>query len=504
MNRLKTWLRNWLFGTEPVVAASQTRDPLKIRNSVVEEEYRHVRPTRSADAWLKVAAPLPNVVPDDAPKLALDSISPIVNMPTDYNPMVWFGDGDDDLLWLGYPYLSMLAQRSEYRMIVDTYAREMTREWIELTTTGDDDKSERLADLADKFDRVYGARDLARQLIRTDGFFGRAHLNVRTKGDNDRERKTPLRRDSNKVGKGSLLGFTVIEPLWTYPATYNASEPLEFDFYRPQSWYVLGKEVHGSRLLTVVSRPVPDLLKPAYSFGGMSMTQLARPYVDNWLRSRQSGSDLLHSFSTLVLKTNMSDVLQGGASDMLSKRAQLFNTMRDNRNLLVLDKTEEEFDSVNTPINGVDKMVAQAQEQMASPAGMPLIVLFGMAPSGLNATADGELEVWAQRIAAEQEAVLRPTLQTMLELVQLSEYGEIDETISFRFNPLRELSALDESTIRKNDSDAAAALVMAGIIAPEDERTRLARSKNSIYNGIDLSTPVLPEMDDAGIEDDTD
>ncbi|MGF6605041.1 hypothetical protein P3T23_009802, partial [Paraburkholderia sp. GAS448] len=47
------------------------------------------------------------------------------------------------------------------------------------------------------------------------------------------------------------------------------------------------------------------MLKPAYAFGCLSLSQIAKPYVDNWLRTRQSVSDLLHSFSTMVLKTNL-------------------------------------------------------------------------------------------------------------------------------------------------------------------------------------------------------
>ena len=40
----------------------------------------------------------------------------------------------------------------------------------------------------------------------------------------------------------------------------------------------MGRQVHTSRILTFIGRPVPDLLKPAYSFGGLSLVQLG--YVD--------------------------------------------------------------------------------------------------------------------------------------------------------------------------------------------------------------------------------
>ena len=64
------------------------------------------------------------------------------------------------------------------------------------------------------------------------------------------------------------------------------------------TWYVIaGKELHVSRFLTFVGREVPDMLKPAYSFGGLSIYQMLKPYVDNWLRTRQSVSDLVQKYS---------------------------------------------------------------------------------------------------------------------------------------------------------------------------------------------------------------
>ena len=43
----------------------------------------------------------------------------------------------------------------------------------------------------------------------------------------------------------------------------------------------MANEVHASRLMTTIPFPVSDLLKPAYSFGGLSLIQMGKPYVDN-------------------------------------------------------------------------------------------------------------------------------------------------------------------------------------------------------------------------------
>jgi uncharacterized protein len=70
----------------------------------------------------------------------------------------------------------------------------------------------------------------------------------------------------------------------------------------------MSKQIHASRLLKIIPHPVSDLLKPAYSFGGVPLIQMAKPYVENWLRTRQSVSDLIQSFTQWVLATNLRGV----------------------------------------------------------------------------------------------------------------------------------------------------------------------------------------------------
>jgi hypothetical protein len=151
---------------------------------------------------------------------------------------------------------------------------------------------------------------------------GRHQLFVDT-GDNQEptELARPLIVDPRKYGQGFLKGFRSVEPIWSYPSRVQRHHPLEADFYTPPHWFVQAKTVHRSRMLTFVSRPMPDILKPAYAFGGLALTQIMKPYVDNWLETRQGVNDLIQAFSTWVLKTDMAQVLQGGATGTTSSPA---------------------------------------------------------------------------------------------------------------------------------------------------------------------------------------
>lgn len=421
--------------------------------------------------------------------IAMDG-SPLGNFGAD----CFFGTG-----FIGYPRLAELAQISEYRSVSETTANEMTRQWIEIKSAGEEDNSEAIKQIEECCERL-NVRDVFRKAVETDGLFGRGQILVQIKG-HDGKLANPLLLTEKTIAKGSLKALVNIEPMWTTPAPYNAVDPTLPDFYKPKAWYVMAQEIHASRLFTLISRPVPDMLKPAYNFGGVSMTQLMMPYVERWLRTVDSVSDLLHSFSLSGIKTDMSAIL-GGSDDgdtNIMLRAELYNRLRDNRGLMLLSKDEEEFFQFNTPLSGLDALLAQSQEQMAAPSHTPLVKLLGITPSGLNASTEGEIAVYYDHIRAMQENLLRDPLDKLLKLVQLHLFGKVNDNITFDFVPLRQMSETELSTIRKSDTDRDVAYIQAGVVSAEEVRGRLAGEPGSGYNGIDVED--VPEMPDDGFSD---
>ena len=430
----------------------------------------------------------PELPPGVRPKnsIAMDH-SPLGNFGAD----CFFGTG-----FAGYPRLAELAQIAEYRSVTETTANEMTRQWIEIKSVGEEDNSETIKAVEECYERL-NVRDIFRKAIETDGFFGRGQIIVHIKGHDGHKLANPLLLTEKTIAKGCLKGLTSIEPMWSTPAVYNATDPTASDFYKPKSWYVMGQEIHASRLFTLIARPVPDMLKAAYNFGGVSMSQLMMPYVERWLRTVDSVSDLLHSFSLSGIKTDMSAVLAGGCDDMsVQLRAEMYNRLRDNRGLMLLDKDMEEFFQFNTPLSGLDTLLAQAQEQMAAPSHTPLVKLLGITPSGLNASSEGEIAVYYDYIRAMQENILRDPLDKLLKLVQLHLFGKVNDAITFDFRPLAQMDENDLAAIRKSDSDRDVAYIQAGVVSAEEVRNRLASEPDSGYSGIDVED--VPEMPDDG------
>ena len=431
------------------------------------------------------------VVPKDitAPVMAMDATSF-----TQYTGMssMSFGGG-----FPGYQYLAMLTTRSEFRAMASSIANEITRKWIKFHSQQNDDvdNAEKIKQIEAEFDRL-NVQSMIQRAAEDDCYFGRAQIFLNIRGA---ERESPLILSPKTIEKGSFLSAVNIEAIWTTPSEYNTSDPAAADFYKPSSWFMLGQQVHSSRLLTVVTRELPDMLKPAFNFSGMSLSQLAEPYVDNWLRTRQSVSDLINNFSITALATSMDQVLQGEDDGTgLFARADLFTATRSNKGLMLLDKEREELLQINTPLSGLHELQAQSQEHMASTARIPSVILTGISPSGLNASSEGEIRIFYDWIASQQEAFWREPITLILRCVQLSLFGEIDDDIGFDFVPLYQMTDKEQAEIREINSRVDVAYSTNGVIDPSEIRQRLANDDSSGYNGIDVDAEIgepMPDMD---------
>lgn len=478
--------------------------PLPTVNSdAVKRTNRRIAVSKAAQSQKPVAPRFAIKPPDLLPGVVPAGKTAAIAM--DYAPGVYdfaaqcFGNDPDFNGFPGYPYLANLATRAEYRAFASTMASELFREGIKLSSKTDADKKQdnpRIAEL-EKAIQEFNLMAVFQTVAAHDCFFGRGQISVNIRGADD---SLPLILAPQTVKVGSLLSFTPVEAMWTSPSAYNAIDPTAPDFYKPRQWFMLGKEVHASRLLTIITRPVPDMLKPAFNFSGISLSQLAEPYVNNWLRTRQSVADLINNFSITILKTNMGQVLQGDCdgTDVFA-RADMFTLTRSNRGLMMVDMKEEELDQINTPLSGLHELQAQSQEHMCSVSRIPAMILTGISPSGLNASSEGEIRAFYDWVSSQQESFYKPPLWICIQLIMLHLWGEIDNTITFEFCPLWQVSAMDAATIRLNNANADAVYLDRSVVAPLETRERLAKDPDSGYSGIDVDdVPEVQEPEDFG------
>ena len=321
--------------------ATPTRKPLRISNTLLAQDSSATQP---AHGYRRHALTLPRVPftvarqvierrAPDSPILAMDDAG---GLP--YGGFLNSGGIGFGLFFPGYPYLAELAQRSEFRQPAETHAKDMTREWIEFKSTGKKGEEDKLADIELRFGEL-NVQEVFRRALLHDGFYGLGHVFVKLRGQEAHD--LPLIIEA--VEKGSLERLINIEPMWTTPLVWNAIDPTLPDFYKPTSWMVLGRETHQSRLLKFVSHEIPDILKPAFNFGGVSLSQLIEPYVDRWLKTVASVNKLISNFSDHLPADRHVSGAGGRPGRRTGEAHAPFSRDRDNQGIFLTDKEREDL-----------------------------------------------------------------------------------------------------------------------------------------------------------------
>ena len=406
--------------------------------------------------------------------------------------------------FLGYSALQSIAQTGLIRACIETVADDMTREWIELHQNGgdgDEDEAldEKIKRIEEEFERL-NLRDVFHDAASMTGFYGGCLLFLDT-GAFGEDLALPLSLDKwgREAGaRGFLKAVRVVDPVNCFPGRYNATDPLRADYYVPQSWYVLGKEVHATRLLRVYANEPPLLFRPSYNFLGIPQAQLLWDYVVHFQDNRDSVNRLLDKFSQLVMKTAMTDLISGGAKDMsnLQTRLAILCQNRSNDGVIAIDKDAEDIVKLDTAISGVTDVVRQSLEIVAALNRTPAVKLLGISPSGFNATGESDLRNYYDHVASQQEKVLRHPLEKVLKAVEASLFGDVDKRIGFDFCPLSEEDENAKMLTQQARINNLCAVLDRDLIDADEARGLLVSDPDSGFDGLPAERPESADTDD--------
>lgn len=196
-------------------------------------------------------------------------------------------------------------------------------------------------------------------------------------------------------------------------------------------------------------------------------------------------------------------------ADLLQARFSLLNAGKSNYRAIVLGENEE-FLRVNAPLAEAANVVLSAMQRVSGAAGMPMTILWGMSPAGMNATGQSDLEIWNQQVAKEQSLILGPALLELYRII-LSDpasplNGAVPEDLEIKWPSLWTPSLQDEINNYAQVAGADAANIQSGVLMPEE--VRLTRSGQGQFPAVDTAEDmdaleagsILAEPGDADLE----
>ncbi len=413
--------------------------------------------------------------------------------------------------FVGYSYLSFLANDPLINRGVSVIADEMVREWgyltcrDDITTEVNESKSAAIKVVNEDLERL-NAKEIFRQAGRTTGFFGGllAYLDLRgPSGEmpDDEELQKPIYADGKddfnraKLQDLTLHGIRLIEPINITPGEWNSTDPLAPDFYEPETFYVLGKRVHRSRFLYFADNLPPQVLKPCYLFFGISTSQMAADYVSDFYHMKNAVTKMLTKYSLTYFATQIDALVEHDGPSAVADRVATMAKYRDNDSMLIVDSASERIDQINTPLGGIKDIWYATLELLPVIFGVPATKLLEISPSGFQATGEFDMRNFYDSIAVKQSNVFDQPMKKLIDILCL--VNRIDNPgLIWKWNSLYKLSEREQAEVNRIKAETSSVLYSIGAVSAENIAQNLKSDETSGYENIDLPEPAEPEPED--------
>jgi hypothetical protein len=267
----------------------------------------------------------------------------------------------------------------------------------------------------------------------------------------------------------------------------------------PQSGFISSAQplrtVHESRFLLFDGVPVTRVQRVRNNGWGDSVFTRVFEVLRDYHLSWGGVCNLLQDYAQGVYKLEgLNDLMTAGDDGAVASRAQLIDLTRSIARAIVLDaggdgKEPESFERNVASLTGLPEIMQQLALRLASAARMPVSLLLGQAPAGLNATGDSDIRWYYDRIKAKQKEILQPALHKFMQIVFAAKDGPTNgqepENWSIHFPALWQLDSLQEAQRRNFIAQSDNIYVQMGAVTPSE--VGISRFSDDEYNGDSLT-----------------
>jgi phage-related protein (TIGR01555 family) len=242
--------------------------------------------------------------------------------------------------------------------------------------------------------------------------------------------------------------------------------------------------IHPSRVILFRGKGLPD--PTIWSSGG--------PWGDSILqRINESINDASSIFANAAVLVNEAKfdvvkipglnqkIINEEYQKKLTARFMYANVSKSTINTIVLDK-DEEWTRITQDFGALPEMMRMFTLIVSGAADIPVTRLLGQSPAGLSATGESDIRNYYDRVAADQENDLTPTINRLDEVLIRTALGDRDPSIYYEWTPLWQMSEEEKADVALKKAQAFKIDHDAGLIDPE--ALRIGRQNQLIEDGV--------------------
>lgn len=280
------------------------------------------------------------------------------------------------------------------------------------------------------------------------------------------------------------------EPLGDKP-TIAYTRVIDRRYLSPIQWYASGPNVGKVELYNVSSDPISHTTigtvheSRLIMFGGARTDNETRRTINGWELSvlqrpweaLRSAGDVWKASELQVTEANLGvyklknfwAMIAGQQQTPLINRLRAMDLAKGNRAIL-LDNDNEDYQKIANAFTGLPELNDRAVSRVAAAAEIPVTILMGEAPAGLNATGNSDLQTFYRRVAAERETRCEPQLLALVRIL-LQQKGSPVAGADLRklgivWHPMWKPTAIELADIRLKRAQEADVWIANQVITP--------------------------------------
>ena len=389
----------------------------------------------------------------------------------------------------------LYEQDSIAARVIDRLPDDATREEIELE--GVDEEFD-FAQVQSRMDDLNGRQTIG-DAWRWSRLYGGALLVIVADGSGPMEEPLDLKRVKN------VSTLQVVEAQHVIPVLFDAGLGSRA-FRNPEFYDIVNirtgrqKRVHRTRAIRFDGLRVPPTRMVERAGWGPSILDRINTEVSQLGEVMGYSRNIMHMLSILVFKLeNFRQMMCGTDKQQAEARDAMQSLVFgiDNINAAFID-TKDEFVEVARTTGGFEALIDKFVDALVRASDMPRAVILGEQAKGLNASSDSELRVWYDFVKSQQNRILTPAMNRLLEVlfaVEKNNRGKAPQEWTIKYKPLWQPDAKDQAETDKKDAETSQIYADLGVKSVDEIRAELISAGKLVpeETPADDISPELPE-----------